>query len=97
MTILLPAPGRVAGLIYGSQAANQAAQQATEYAPANPAMLVPFFVANEYTHVVWVKQGTQYSFYRNGQAVGQAPAPQTVNMNNQCTHPHIQEPMLASC
>ena len=85
MTILLPAPGRVAGLIYGSQAANQAAQQATEYAPANPAMLVPFFVANEYTHVVWVKQYTQYSFYRNGQAVGQAPAPQTVNMNNQCT------------
>jgi len=86
MTILLPAPGRVAGLIYGSQAANQAAQQAANSGiAANPAMLVPFFVANEYTHVVWVKQYTQYSFYRNGQAVGQAPAPQTVNMNNQCT------------
>ena len=88
----------MAGLIYGTQAANQAAQQAANSGiAANPTMLVPFFVANEYTHVVWVKQYTQYSFYRNGQAVGQAPAPQTVNMNNLCTHPHIQEPMLASC
>lgn len=35
-----------------------------------------FNVANQWIHVAWVKQGTEYKFYRNGELFATQPAPQ---------------------
>jgi hypothetical protein len=35
-----------------------------------------FFVANEWTHVIWVHRGEEYIFYRNGKEVRRVKAPQ---------------------
>ena len=68
----------MSGVIYGDAASNAAPTYQGAPPPLNPQ---PFFTANTYTHVVWTKLGTQYTFYRNGVFMANKAAPQTVKMN----------------
>ena len=34
-----------------------------------------FFEKDKWTHIAWVKRGTKYEFYRNGQLIAEKPAP----------------------
>eukprot|EP01051_Picozoa_sp_SAG22_P019348 SAG22_NODE_3544_length_1651_cov_1.028351_1_plen_284_part_10 len=75
---------RVAGVVYADPQMNAIPPPPPGY-PGPPPPRVPagdeFFQANTYVHIVWVKQGANYVFYRNGVQVATKPAPAMVNMN----------------
>ncbi|MDJ0717264.1 MAG: neuraminidase-like domain-containing protein [Prochloraceae cyanobacterium] len=41
-----------------------------------------FTSANEWVHVIWIKNGNEYRFYRNGQLFATRPAPQELYINS---------------
>ena len=46
-----------------------------------------FFIArNQWVHITWVKEGTEYKFYRNGELFAAKPAPSSICINGQTNY-----------
>ncbi|GAB1543255.1 hypothetical protein NUACC21_59290 [Scytonema sp. NUACC21] len=45
-----------------------------------------FAVKNQWVHITWVKQGTEYKFYRDGKLFATKPAPNSIYTNRNTTY-----------